>query len=205
MAISAPQVMPNGHKVVRQGDDLARRRRYRRFYHTRGHSLHLDRRYGMARARQNGPARIGHLSFRRLAISVALVCSEFKRRPYSLHLMHGLFTFMFFGVAALAQFLCRRFPFSDFYPVTFSDAEVVWTNAIVTVWLVTYYLGHRLTRHRPGGVKGHPLVVTQLGLFVGALLSVLALAFLAARGSFGVLTRGGFDEVVGVGSGTSHW
>jgi hypothetical protein len=137
-----------------------------------------------------------------VAMSVVFVCSEFKRRPYSLHLMHGLFTFMFFGVAALAQFLCRRFPLSDFYPVTFSDAEVVWTNAIVTAWLVSYYLGHRFMPNGQNDTKGHPLVVTQFGLFLGGVLSVLALAFLAARGSFGVLTRGGFDEVVGVGSGT---
>src|SRR4051812_3076103 len=137
-----------------------------------------------------------------VVLSVYLIWKEVRRRAFSLHMMHALFAFLFFGVAAVIQFLVRHFPLSDYYPMSFSDDEVVWTNVTIWIWFASYLIGHRLMRGRARRAPIRVEPISNAGLLTGFVSSIACLLVLGARGSFGVMTRAGFDAVIGVGTGT---
>lgn len=128
------------------------------------------------------------------ALVAAALYSEARQRPFSLHLMHLLFVAMFFVTAPLVQSLEGIFPVLDVAPFAVTPDHVFAANAAVILWLACYLLAYSRAKRRPPPERS--TVPSRPGAAWPLLSAAGALGVLASLGTFGVVTRSGFQAAL---------
>ncbi len=130
-----------------------------------------------------------------LILSAFLIVHDVRQRPYSLQLMHSLFNFAFLGLAPLLQYVLGTFPMERQIPFVIQDGDVMWTNALVLLWVATYTTAYYLRRRRtpaPAGPIGRLMQwpMRPAGIYLAFAAALGALGYFSSIGFFGALTRG---------------
>jgi hypothetical protein len=125
---------------------------------------------------------------------------ESLRRPFSLHLMHLLSFFLFFGVAGLYQYSIGVYAAAG--PTSSLGGCNLLAAVAAALWIITYFsvyeIHHRLTsrvrRPKARGFLVKPL--TPGTVTANMLFGLGTAAYLAAAGLAGVATRAGAENAI---------
>ena len=133
------------------------------------------------------------------------ILREAEQRPYSLHVMHLLGCALLLVAAPLLQYITNSFPTAGLPRLR--EAEVLVANLQVFSWIVAYLVGYH--RSSQGRHLKAPLVLLEreatprrASLIVA--IGVLALAYLAYRGTAFALTRAAFGAAHGARTPMEH-
>jgi hypothetical protein len=135
-----------------------------------------------------------------LLLSLVFIAIEASRRPFSLHLMHLICYFLFFGIAALYQYTVAVYPIAG--PIVTLSRYNLLAALASGLWLLIYagvYEWHQATA-RPGPRTGigrflyRPITSTHATL--NLLLAGGIVAYLAAAGLAGVVTRAAAEGAI---------
>lgn len=135
---------------------------------------------------------LGLISF----LVIVMLTIEARRSPFSLHLAHWIFVYVFFCAAPLVQYRLGFFPWRG---LTSFDTDTLLTiNLAVLIWSVTWIIS-RYAQRATVGFRAPFLGprVTVLGLGLSLLLAAATtFYFLVVLGPEALLTRGGYETAL---------
>ena len=159
--------------------------------------------YGVAAVAQpsgRGNATIATILWANALVTIIALVIEIRRRPYSLHLMHLIALFLFFGASALFQLSAGRFAVAG--SVEGLRKEMLPAALAVSVWIATYvviYETHqRLSLGIPRDAIGRFFNREFSGDRVIALhfAALAVIAYLGVIGLLGLSTRGAAEQAL---------
>ncbi|QIN77693.1 hypothetical protein GBA65_03270 [Rubrobacter marinus] len=130
-------------------------------------------------------------------LAIVMIAAEASLAPFSLHLVHWVFVYVFFFAAPLAQYKMGTFPWEELF--SFETDRLVLTNLAVLLWSVAWIAARvsqfALLRHRPVPLGPR---VSALGVWICAGLALFSAAYLLLTlGPMALISRGATDISAG--------
>lgn len=135
-------------------------------------------------------------------LAVAMITFEASRAPFSLHLAHWIFVYIFFFNAPLVQYKIGTFPWDKL--TSLDTGTLLYANLAILLWSVVWIVS-RLTQ-LPVLIRGVPLGprVSNQGVWISLVLSFVVTAYLVWKlGPLALLSRAGYTEAIGDAFGSS--
>lgn len=133
-------------------------------------------------------------------LMIGAIVVEVRRRPFSLHLMHLLSLFLFFGVAGLCQYAIGNYALAG--PVALMAPYNFTAAAVTSMWIISYLLTYEGIGYFSRGSPSGPVLrflarpLTPVRALINLCGGFAMVGYLAALGLAGTFTRAGTEEAV---------
>lgn len=135
----------------------------------------------------NGSGDIYFLFFVNIIFSVVMIIKKSNEHSYSFELMHWLFYFFFFGIAAVIQYNKGVYPWG----LRPTDDEIFSANLQLLLWGVMFLAGTVSYKHKSSDKENKLCSISNSDLWFFALVAVGITAYkLSTVGFYNLLSRG---------------